>query len=145
MAVDPHSIWNISMYTPQKSNIDTNNGHISNKSPFPNHSFGYPAVSFRGCIPSQYQWPPRLLLLSRGFRTKPSFATITGRGPRPTPNAKYKTSQTPRSYDTHYLECQSHIPTSKSMSTHAPKMVESKEQQPPGSFLGSLLWRDLRY
>ena len=35
--------------TPQKSNIDTKNGHIQKEPPFPNHHFGYPAVSFWGC------------------------------------------------------------------------------------------------
>ena len=37
--------------TPQKSNIDTNNCHFLRVPlPFPNHHFGYPAVSFRECI-----------------------------------------------------------------------------------------------
>ena len=33
---------------PQKFNIDTKHGHIEKELPFPNHHFGYPAVSFRG-------------------------------------------------------------------------------------------------
>ena len=36
--------------TPQKSNIDTQNGHILKGSPDPNHHFGYPAVIFFGDI-----------------------------------------------------------------------------------------------
>ena len=28
--------------TPQKSNIDTKNGHCLRELPFPNHHFGYP-------------------------------------------------------------------------------------------------------
>ena len=33
-----------------KLNIDTKNGHVWKESPFRNHHFGYPAVSFQRCI-----------------------------------------------------------------------------------------------
>ena len=46
-------------YPPEIFRIDTQNGHIWRESPFPNHHFGYPAVSFLGCMrwdPTSYIW-----------------------------------------------------------------------------------------
>ena len=51
MCPPPKEIMALNLITPQKSNIDTKNCHFERELPFPNHHFGYPAVSFRGSRP----------------------------------------------------------------------------------------------